>query len=354
MKKFALFLCGLILLLLSFLLISYLFVPKFAEEKREPFQGEFFYNPYQNMDTAWYIANFHAHSKSWGFLTDGRKNHLDSIYNMYYDLGYTYINISNYNKITLKDSLSIPCYEHGVNIFKRHQLCIGAKKVMWFDLFFWQKLKHKQHIINQLKETAEFVAISHPAFSGSFEPKDFSSLYNYDAIEVFNHYRISVAHWDSALSSGYYAVLLANDDLHDISKMNETGVCFTIINNDITCSKPVIEQLKKGAHYGVRVALQPNENLEVKRMRMTNLVIPKKIDIVDNFLNVELNKPVKEIRFIGQNGVIKQALLNTHHAAYQFVSEDTYIRIEVFDYEGNFYIFNPVVKTSVYRFLKSA
>jgi hypothetical protein len=298
------------------------------------------------MDTVWYIANFHAHSKSWGWLTDGRKNHLDTIYKVYRDLGYTCINISNYNKITLKDSVSIPCYEHGVNIFKRHQLCIGAQKVKWFDLFFWQNLKHKQHILNQLKKTTDFVAICHPAFSGSYEPKDFSSLYNYDAIEVFNHYRTSIAHWDSALSSGYYAVLLTGDDLHDITNMNETGVCFTMINNDITSSKPVIEQLKKGVHYGVRVAKQPNENLEIKKTRMANLVIPKKIDIIDNLLNIELNKMVKEIKFIGQSGEIKKSCSDTCQATYLFAPEDTYIRIEVFDYEDNYYIFNPVIKTS--------
>jgi hypothetical protein len=348
MKKFALFLCGLVLLLLSILFIPYLFVPEFSEEKREPFHGEFFYNPYQNMDSLWYIANFHAHSKSWGWLTDGHKNHLDSIYKMYYDLGYSYINISNYNKITLKDALEIPCYEHGVNIYKRHQLCIGAKKVKWFDLFFWQRLKHKQYILNQLRETAEFVAICHPAFSNSYEPKDFSSLYNYDAIEVFNHYRTSVAHWDSALSSGYYAVLLSNDDVHDITKMDEINVCFTVINNDIVCSKPVIEQLKKGMHYGVQVAKQLNENLEIKKTRMANLVHPIKIEIVENILDIELNKPVKEIRFIGQHGVTKYSSSDTNHATYLFVSEDTYIRIEVLDYEGNYYIFNPVVKISKY------
>jgi hypothetical protein len=350
MKKFALFLCGLVFFLLSLLLIPYLFVPEFSEEKREPFQGEYLYNPYQNMDSLWYIANFHAHSKSWGFLTDGRKNHLDSIYKLYQDLGYTCINISNYNKITLKDSLSIPCYEHGINIFKRHQLCIGAKKVSWFDLFFWQKLKHKQHILNHLKKTAEFVAVCHPAFSDSYEPKDFSSLYNYDAIEVFNHYRTSIAHWDSALSSGYYAVLLSNDDVHDITKMNETSVCFTIVNNDINHSKPVIEQLKKGLHYGVRVAKLPNENLEIKKTRIANLVFPKKIDVVNNLLNIELNKPVKEIRFIGQNGVVKNSFSDTNQAKYLFVSEDTYIRIEVIDYDGNYYIFNPIVKTPVTAF----
>ena len=344
MKKFALFLCGLLLLLLSVLFIPYLFVSELSEDTREPFQGEYLYNPYQNMDSLWYIANFHAHSNSWGFLTDGRKNHLDSIYKVYNELGYTYINISNYNKITLKDMLSIPCYEHGVNIYKRHQLCIGAKKVSWFDLFFWQKLKHKQHILNRLRKTAEFVAICHPEFSGSYEPKDFSSLYNYDAIEVFNHYRTSIAHWDSALSSGYYAVLLANDDVHDITKMNETGVCFTVINNDIAGSKPIIEQLKKGVHYGVRVVKQPNESLEVKKTRMANLVTPKTINLVDNLLNVELNKTVKEIRFIGQNGVVKHTLSDTCQATYRFIPEDTYIRIELFDDEGNYYIFNPVIR----------
>jgi hypothetical protein len=344
MKKCFLFLGGLLFLVFCVLCFPYLTVPKFVEENRLPFQGSYWYNPYQDMDTMWHIANFHAHSKSWGLLTDGRKNHLDSIYKTYKDLGYSIINISNYNKITLKDSTAIPCYEHGFNIFKRHYLCLGAEKVRWLDFFFWQKLKHKQHIINQLKKSSHFVAICHPAFSGSFEPEDFSSLYNYDAIEVFNHYRTSVAHWDSALSSGYYAVLLANDDVHDISNMNETGVCFTVINNDIAFSMPVIEQLKKGVHYGVRVEKKTDESLKVKKLRINNIVRPKKIEIEQDILHVELDKQVKEIRFIGQGGNLKSSFSSTNRASYQFVNDDTYIRIEIFDDEGNYYIFNPVIK----------
>lgn len=342
MKKFSLFLSGFIVLLLSVLLLPYLFVPKFYEDNRQPFQGEDLYNPYQNMDTLWYVANFHAHSNSWGLLTDGRKNNPDSVINRYLNLGYTLINISNYNKITATDATTIPCYEHGINIYKRHHLCLDASKVCWYDLFFWQKLKHKQHIINKMKESAAFVAICHPAFSNSFEPKDFSSLYNYDAIEVFNHYRTSIAHWDSALSSGYYTVLLANDDVHDIENMSEIGVCFTVINNDAALSKPVIEQLKKGVHYGVRVAKQPNESLEIKKLRIAHLVHPKKIHLIENLLNVILDKPVKEIRFVGQNGVVKQSFSDTDTAFYTFIPDDTYIRVEFFDYEGNYYIFNPV------------
>jgi len=344
MKKIILFLCGFFLLGFSFLFFPYLTVPKFVKDNRLPFKGDSFYNPYQDMDSLWYIANFHAHSNSWGWLTDGRNNNVDSIYKYYKELGYNIINISNYNKITLKDSSALPVYEHGINIFKRHQLCLGATKVRWIDYFFWQKLKHKQHIINKLKETSEFVAICHPTFLGSFEPEDFSSLYGYDAIEVFSHYRNAIAYWDSALSSGYYAVLLANDDVHNISNIDESCVSYTVINNDIDFSKPLLEQLKKGAHYGVRLENYPNEGLEKKKWRIAHTIHPKKIEIAQNLLNVELDKPVKEIRFIGQGGKLKCSFSDTNQATYHFFPEDTYIRLELYTYEGNDYIFNPIVR----------
>mgnify|MGYP003301716875 FL=1 len=123
-------------------------------------------------------------------------------------------------------------------------------------------------------------------------------LSNYDAVEVFNHYRISIEQWDSALSSGYYAVLLANDDMHDLEKMDEVSSNFTVINTSQLTQRNLIQALKAGKHFGVRVHFKSNENLAVKKERIQQLVYPKIIDIQNDTLSIVLSKSVNTINII--------------------------------------------------------
>ena len=171
-----------ILLLTGFLLFPYVISPIYDFSKPQPFEGQGYYNPYQQLDSSWKVCNFHAHSKSWGGLTDGKNTHIDSIFEVYQKMGYSHIGISNYQKITQiekKNVISIPAYEHGLNVKKRHHLCLGTDKVSWLDFFFFQTLSHKQFVLNNLKSTTDFLAINHPKFSNSFEETDFTCLSNY-------------------------------------------------------------------------------------------------------------------------------------------------------------------------------
>ena len=57
---------------------------------------------------------------------------------------------SDYQKINYHGSDKpdfIPTYEHGYNIFKTHQVCIGAERVLWTDLLVFQTKSMKQWII---------------------------------------------------------------------------------------------------------------------------------------------------------------------------------------------------------------
>ena len=379
-------LLAIILLIISFLLVPYLISPIYNFSEPKQFSGQGYYNPYQQMVSAWQVSNFHAHSKSWGGLTDGKNTHIDSIFKVYQKMGYSHIGISNYQGITpLKavrhcgldpqspcclqgipafagmtgkwqgiphqvrnDELpfiSIPTYEHGFNIKKRHHLCLGTDKVSWLDFFFCQTLSHKQFVLNNLKPTADFLTIAHPKFSNSFDETDFTYLSNYDAIEVLNHYRTSVTHWDSALSSGYYAVLLANDDMHKLDKMDEIGANFTVINTNSLTRYAMIQALKVGRHYGVQARLKPDENYAVKTERIANLVRPYKIEMKGDTLVLQLNTDVFVVRFVGQGGRVKDSVTQTKSAQYVFCQTDTYIRIEIEDTDGNLYLFNPIVRT---------
>jgi hypothetical protein len=341
-----------ILLLISFILIPYLVSPIYNFSEPKIFSGQGYYNPYQQMDSAWQVSNFHAHSKSWGGLTDGKNTHIDSIFEIYQKMGYSHIGISNYQKITPfptpsngENILSIPAYEHGLNVKKRHHLCLGTDRISWLDFFFFQTLSHKQFILNKLKLTTDFLVINHPKFSNSFEETDFTYLSNYDAIEVLNHYRMSITHWDSALSSGHYTVLLANDDMHKLDKMGEVGTNFTVINTNSPTRYAMIQALKAGQHYGVQARLKEDENYAVKAERIANLVRPNKIEMKGDTLVLQLNKDVSVIRFVGQYGQVKDSIIHAKSVQYVFCQADTYIRIEIEDTDSNLYFFNPIVRT---------
>jgi hypothetical protein len=347
--KYSLYgLLSLVLLLTSFLLIPYLVSPVYDFPQVKPFSGNAYYNPYLQTDSSWKICNFHAHSRSWGGLTDGKHTNIDAIFEVYQQMGYAHIGISNYQKITHieKENLaSIPVYEHGFNIKKRHHLCLGTDKVSWLDFFFFQTLSHKQFVLNKLKPLTDFLVINHPKFSNGFEEADFTCLSNYDAVEVLNHYRTSIPHWDSALSSGYYAVLLANDDMHKLDKMDEVSVNFTVVNTNSIGRYDIIQSLKAGRHYGVKAHLKPNESYQVKAERIAHLIHPNAIEMKDDTLSLQLDREAAVIRFVGQGGELRNEVLSTAATQYVFHQTDTYIRIEIEDRDSNLYLFNPIVRT---------
>jgi hypothetical protein len=345
------------LLGVSFLLFPYLISPVYDFSKPQVFEGQKYYNPYQQMDSVWQVCNFHAHSKSWGGVTDGKNTHIDTVFQRYQEMGYAHVGISNYQKITQiekENILSIPAYEHGLNVKKRHHLCLGTDKVVWLDFFFCQTLSHKQFVLNKLKPTADFLTVNHPKFANGFEESDFCYLSNYDAIEVLNHYRTSINHWDSALSSGYYAVLLANDDMHRLDKMDETGTNFTVVNTNILSRCNVVQALKAGRHYGVKAHLKTNENYQLKAERIANLIHLNTCEMQGDTLVVQLDTAVSLIRFVGQCGRLKDSVISTKSAQYIFQPTDTYIRMEIEDADSNLYLFNPVVRTDDQRVINAS
>jgi hypothetical protein len=124
---------------------------------------------------------------------------------------------------------------------------------------------HDQEIINQLhKDTSALIAIAHPLFMESFKPEDFKFLNNYDFIEVLNQFRFSIAHWDSALSTGHATFILADDDGHDLNNIYEIGRCLTFINAPLQ-KDSILYALKSGCAYGADVYMSNNETNEQKK-----------------------------------------------------------------------------------------
>jgi len=330
-----------------------IFVPVYVFDKPQPFHGEYLHNPYQNMDsTAWKRCNFHGHTRQYGGVTNGRVNGNAVYDSMYRQFGYDHVGMSDYNKINDYESVNegyIPAYEHGYNLWKIHQLCLGAEKVRRIDYFFWQTLSMKQHMINRLAEQNRAVCLAHPAFvEGGYKPEDFKYLSNYRIMEVLNGFENSPAHWDSALSNGHRTYLIADDDTHNVLVVNDIGLRVTYINAKNNNADELLEGLLSGNTYGVDFDLIRSESMDDKVVRFKrDMPYLNKAELVGNQFDVRVSKPIKNARFIGQNGMILQDdnfSDSTNAISYEIKPDDTYVRTEITFFDGTKMYLNPVTR----------
>lgn len=302
----------------------------------KPFEGNILYNPYQSIDSSarFIKANFHAHSHAYSGVTDGHSSEQE-LFSGYKSMKYDVVGLSNYqtiNRTFSSDSGYVPVYEHGYNVWKRHHVCIGANEVTWWDYILFQSIHQKQDMIFRLKPTMDVVAIAHPKFRNSFEPDDFTKLTGYDCIEVLNHYRTSDEAWDSALSTGHPAWIVADDDSHNVAAKGETGVCWTMIAANPVRSE-ITKALKTGRAYGVQGNNGQNTN-SLRSLQTNGLQCIVQCDSIAD-----------SIQFIGQGGKVVSTAFRSDRAVYSLDNSDTYIRLKIFT-KGSVIWLNPIFRTT--------
>jgi hypothetical protein len=349
--KLTLRFAGLVLTaLLSIQLLTYISAPVYRFSPPKAFSGNKLHNPYANMNWHnWRRYNFQVQSHAWGGITNGDKNSNELIDSVYYSLGYDYVATSDYQRINYHGNEKpnfIPTYEHGYNLFKIHQVLIGSGKVLWTDLMFGQTLSMKQWIIDKLRPYNKLIALAHPKLRNGYTLDNLNYLTHYDLMEVLNNLRVSLPHWDAALSSGQLVYILADDDAHDVSDITQVGRRFTMINSPDTKAENIIENLKKGNAYGVDFFRFDWENMPQKIKRMKTLPFVKSVVLNDDTLTVTVNRQAGLFRFIGQNGAVKHTKINSTSARYVIKPDDSYIRTEVIFKDSTRFYLNPIVRYS--------
>ncbi len=390
-------------LLLLFLWLRQL--PLYKPTGAIPFEGPYWYNPYQEVHPGgqWLRANFHAHSNAWGFVTSGRKNTVEDIVCKYDSLGYDIIGISDYHRITNpfaagdaagtpRGRLFVPVYEHGYNVMKTHQGAIGARKVYWNDYILPQTWSQKQHIIRKLKEKSRLVVLHHPAWMGGYSKKDMRSLTGYDLFEVLNDFWISEELWDVALSAGRPALLIAGDDAHNVFKQTDLARDLTMIFAGMTDSlledpedllegpegllkspEGVYRALESGAAYGIEVTERlAHSSVAQKREGLDALPLLQSCKICSDSLVVVLSGEALQFNFIGQDGRLLKSVLceaggsttvgnsgnsgsgsssgseagdRCASAFYKLRPEDHYVRVKITLADSSHIYLNPVMRT---------
>lgn len=344
------FVLWLFVALLVVFLIKYAWAPVYNFPEPLPFSGSKIYNPYRGMDsTAWKKGNFQIQSKVWWGITDGRNNSNKAIYEVYKQLGYDIITISDYmriNRFGVESSNYIPVYEHGYGFWKTHQVCIGSSKVNWIDYPLFQSLNHKQHIINTLHKNNKLVALAHPDLRDGYLVEDLRYLTNYDLIEVLNQCRNSPMQWDAALSHGHAAFIIANDDAHDLSNPEEVGMVCTFINTTSLKADDVINALKKGNAFGVDIFMEEGSDMAKKANDHKTLPKLTSVEVKHDTLFVSVSEPYHDVIFLGQNGARLKMMTQGKTAFYKIMPTDTYVRTEVTFWGSTRYYLNPVFRYS--------
>ena len=340
-----------IALLLPFLYI-YLSVPTYSFKEPKPFNGEYLYNPYQDMQPdQWKKYHFHCHSRKYFGITNGRKSTEMAIDSVYGALGYDHYGISDYMGINPHNADKedyIPAYEHGYGLIRKtHQICIGAERVYWPDFLFVQNLNMKQHTINKLGEHCRFVMPAHASFTKGYQVSDMALLSNYRLLEVLNPYGNAFEHWDMALSNGHRVYALGDDDTHDITQAKEVCHNLTMVNTQSLDAESVYEALDKGLCYAVEFDnwYHYPMTLEEKVKQAKSLPHLTRAELVGDTLVIETSaEKMQEVQFIGQDGKVLKTEEDIATAWYVIQPEDHYVRTRI-NVNGlqHFYL-NPVTR----------
>ena len=288
-NRFYLALTGIIGAILLFFLVLYLSVPSYSFADIEPFNGDFIYNPYSEINRINYI--------------DFRSENIDN--------------------------QGIKVNEYGYALTGTRYLCLGYKEKRKIDYPFLQSVHYKQFNIDKLNKKTRLVALAHP--TKGFKKGELTHLDHYRVMEVLSPDDNSLYYWDIALSNGHRANIIANTG-DDFGTVFDTikYLTATIGDND---AESVYKSLETGNSYAVAYR---GSLLEVPELQSVTLH--------NDTLSVSVSEKAKEIRFIGQNAIVKQRLNNISEGFYQFKDDDSYIRTEIEFNNGNTLYLNPLVR----------
>ena len=286
-NKFYLALIGIIGAILLFFLILYLSVPSYSFAEIEPFHGEFIYNPYSEINRINYI--------------DFRSKSLEN--------------------------QGVKVYEYGYALTGTRYLCLGYEKKRIIDYPFLQSVHYKQFNIDKLNKITRLVAPAHP--TKGFKQGQMTHLDHYRVMEALSPHDNSLYYWDIALSNGHRVNIIATTG-DEFCADTIKYLTATIGEND---AESIYKSLETGNSYAVKYSGNLIEVPEIQEVTFNN-----------DTLKVSLPEKAKEIRFIGQNAIVKQRVNDVYEAFYHFEKDDTYIRAEIeFDNANTLYL-NPLVR----------
>lgn len=316
--------------------LPYTCSPVYQFPEPSPFRGARFYNPYEQLRGQWRRANLHAHGQAWGGLTNGQQPS-QHVADTYKSLGYDIAGVSNYHAIAAHDGIdTLPLYEHGYNIRKRHQLAIGAHRVDWLDFPIWQSRSQQQFVIDRVGRTADLVGLTHPDSRSAYSLDDLTHLSGYHYIEVVNGPFESTAAWDAALSSGHAVWAMGNDDTHDTGDPRRTAAAWTMIDAASTRSHDVIPALRAGRAIAVARSTSADETAGMD-------VVVTRVEMTGDTLSIATQGEPSDIEIVADGGQPRAAAVGVHDITYTFAPRDSYARAVIRTPRTTIFL-NPIIR----------
>lgn len=326
---------GVVLALAAVALLPYVFIPRYDLVVTRPFNGATLHSPYERTPGQWRLANFHAHSRAWSGLTSGRDS-ARAVYSAYRTLGYDVIGLSNYHTITtLPDAPNaIPVYEHGFGIQKTHQLVIGARRVLGWDIPIWQTQDAKQFLLSRLRDSAALTTIAHPYMRWGYTREQVRTLGAFDLLEVRSHWGDASAWWDAALTAGNPIWAVGDDDSHDVTRKTSLGLVWTVVDAPTTRPADIIAALRAGRMY---VIAGQGARSDIHLISQS---------VRGDTMTTTFDSPARKIRVIGDSGRVVQTAANTATLRTVMPLSAHYVRL-VASTDSNTLYLNPVLRASL-------
>lgn len=323
-----------VITLLTFISPLYDFAPA------RPFIGPDVFNPYAKFDPKCLKrANFHTHTRVDGIFNECEHGveYVDSVYR---SLGYDIVTFSNHNELTQHPNV----YEHGLSVDKYHVLVFGSHRVNRLNHLLSPFASLRQWEMDSMAEDADILQLNHPARTFFYDRDMMEKLSGYQLIELDSGVTVDQIYWDWALSAGHYSFGLANDDLHFPDRTDKIAVRCNFLSCPSTRYEDILECLRGGAFYGMRVPDYGAGDWEAKRLGQQGLPNVEAIGAQGDTLYLKLTPKASEIRLTGQDGAILASASDCDSLTYVFAPEDTYARFTAFFPGGEVIYTNPFAR----------
>ncbi len=297
----------------------------------------FFSNPFEAQGK-WYKGNLHAHSTN----SDGSRT-CEQLVEIYRDAGYDFLSITDHGVLTDtrdlagKDLVTIPGEE----------ICVGASEVGTFfhivgvnigrqiPVIDFDRGVSPQEAINLINEIGGIAIIAHPYWSG-LNHHDLIVLRDYVGVEIYNtscdvvrNIGYSAVHIDGLLAAGKRPLIFATDDHHGQDReLRPLDACrsWIMVRAERLNVVDLMSSITKGLFYS---SMGP----EIRDIK-----------VQDDCITVETS-PAKTISFVSTPTLGDKFTADNEplmEATYPGREGETYVRIEVTDFEGRTAWSNPI------------
>ncbi|MCW4051177.1 MAG: hypothetical protein NWE89_15750 [Candidatus Bathyarchaeota archaeon] len=297
-----------------------------------------FINPFE-AEGEWFKGNVHAHTTK----SDGTRTP-EQLVEIYKEAEYDFLSITDHSIVVDVGGLG----DRGFLLIPGEEICVGrsqagtlyhlvglgVEETLPFRDFDYDL--DPQSVIDYINEAGGISILAHPYWSG-LNHSDMMKLKRYHGVEIYNtsceyerNTGLSSAHIDGLIVAGRKPWIYATDDHHGADRPNlPLDACGAWINvkAESLSIDSIMESIRKGLFYS-------STGPEIKNIAIDD----------DGVVSVECS-PVKYISFVSTPSLGMKFYAEAEPltgATYPGRPRETYVRVEVTDYEGRTAWTNPI------------